>query len=98
MLQGYDININMLYNNKEGGKNTPQNSKATLTTSTIEFTRHNHDARSRIAKESYYGVIKKIWELKYDSIMTPMFKCKEVDNQRGVTITNDGFTNVDLST
>ncbi|XP_052624819.1 uncharacterized protein LOC128132334 [Lactuca sativa] len=39
-----------------------------------------------------------IWELKYDSIIIPMLKCKCVDNQRGVKVDNDGFTVVDLTT
>ncbi|KAL4582811.1 hypothetical protein LXL04_007372 [Taraxacum kok-saghyz] len=56
------------------------------------------DARSRIAKESYYDVIQEISELKYDSIVISMFKCKWVDNQKGVKVDNDGFTIVDLST
>ncbi|KAL4560574.1 hypothetical protein LXL04_032727 [Taraxacum kok-saghyz] len=41
---------------------------------------------------------KKIWELKYDSIIIPLFKCKWVHNQHGVRVNNDRFTIVDLST
>ncbi|KAL4556160.1 hypothetical protein LXL04_038803 [Taraxacum kok-saghyz] len=60
---------------------------------------HTLNARSRIDKESYYGVIQEyIWELKCNSIITSMLKCKMVDNQRGVKVDNDDFTIVDFST
>ncbi|XP_023729236.2 uncharacterized protein LOC111876911 [Lactuca sativa] len=85
------------YTNQQDKKSTLQNSGVTLIAST-ELYGDNHDARSRIAKDSYYGVIHEIWELKYDTIIIPMLKCKWVDNQRGVKVDNDGFTIVDLST
>ncbi|KAJ9552586.1 hypothetical protein OSB04_016631 [Centaurea solstitialis] len=64
---------------------------------TTEFSRANNDARSRIAKDSYYGVIQEIWELDYTFFKIPLFKCKWVENQRGVKVDNDGFTLVYLS-
>lgn len=95
--QGYDINGYRFYTSRQDGKSIHQNSGVTLIASTTDDFADNHEARSRIAKESYYGVIQKIWELKYDSFIIPVFKCKWVDNQRGVKIDNDGFTLVDLS-
>lgn len=65
---------------------------------TMEFSGADHEARCRIAKDSYYGVIQEIWELKYDSIIVPLFKCRWVDNQQGVKVDNYGFTIFDLST
>ncbi|XP_071687958.1 uncharacterized protein [Rutidosis leptorrhynchoides] len=42
---------------------------------------------------------KKIWELDYgDSYTIPLFKCKWVDNDRGVQVDEDGFATVNLST
>ena len=95
--QGYNINGYTFYTNQQDGKSTLQNSGVTVIAST-EVYGDSHDTRVRIAKESYYGVIQEIWELKYDSIIIPMLKCKWVDNQRGVKVDNDGFTVVDLST
>ena len=95
--QGYDISGYTFYTNQQDHKSTVQNSGVTVIAST-ELSGDTIDARSRIAKESYYGVIKEIWELQYDSIIIPLFKCKWVHNQQGVRVDNDGFTIVDLST
>ncbi|CAH1433784.1 unnamed protein product [Lactuca virosa] len=95
--QGYDINGYTFYTNQQDGKSTLHNSGVTVIAST-EVYGDSHDTRVWIAKESYYDIIQKIWELKYDSIIIPMLKCKWVDNQRGVKFYNDGFTVVDLST
>ncbi|KAL4573860.1 hypothetical protein LXL04_020680 [Taraxacum kok-saghyz] len=95
--QGYDISGYTFYTNQQDQKSTVQNSGVTVIASTEVFG-DTRDARLRIAKESYYGVIQEIWELKYNSIIIPMLKCKWVDNQRGVKVDNDGFTIVDLCT
>ncbi|KAL4573292.1 hypothetical protein LXL04_020092 [Taraxacum kok-saghyz] len=95
--QGYDISGYTFYTNQQDHKSTVQNSGVTVIAST-KLSGDTIDARSRIAKESYYGVIKEIWELKYNSIIIPLFKCKWVHNQQGVRVDNDGFTIVDLST
>ncbi|XP_023756442.3 uncharacterized protein LOC111904991 [Lactuca sativa] len=96
--QGYDINGYTFYTKKQDDKTTHQNSGVTLIASSTEFYSTNHETRSRIAKNSYYGVIQEIWELNYNSFAIAMLKCKWVDNRQGVKIDNDGFTLVDLST
>ncbi|KAI3682163.1 hypothetical protein L2E82_50097 [Cichorium intybus] len=96
--QGYDINGYTFYTKKQDEKSTLQNSGVTLIASATEFYGTNHEAKSRIAKNSYYGVIQEIWELNYNSFAIAMLKCKWVDNRRGVDVDNDGFTTVDLST
>ncbi|KAI3706869.1 hypothetical protein L6452_24902 [Arctium lappa] len=95
--QGYDINGYTFYTKRQDEKSTMQNSGVTLIATTTEYDRSNNDARSRIAKKSYYGVIQEIWELEYNFFSIPLFKCKWVENQRGVKVDNDGFTIVDLS-
>nr|GEV30882.1 hypothetical protein [Tanacetum cinerariifolium] len=49
-------------------------------------------------KNSYYDVVKDIWELDYTLFVIPLFKCKWVNNTRGVKVNSDGFTCVNLST
>ena len=56
------------------------------------------NSRLSVAKESYYGVIEEIWELDYNTFFMPLFKCKWVDNLRGVKVDKDGITCVNLST
>ncbi|KAL4592062.1 hypothetical protein LXL04_005042 [Taraxacum kok-saghyz] len=81
------------------GKSTLQNSGVTLIAMSTEYSSANHEGRSIIAKDSYYGHLQEIWELKYDSsVVVPVFKCKWVENQRGVKVDEDGFTLVNLST
>ncbi|KAJ9560349.1 hypothetical protein OSB04_005509 [Centaurea solstitialis] len=95
--QGYDINGYTFYTKRQDDKSTLQNSGVTLIATTTEYDRTNNDARSRIAKNSYYGVIEEIWELDYNFFSIPLFKCKWVENQKGVKVDGDGFTMVDLS-
>ncbi|KAJ9545766.1 hypothetical protein OSB04_025473 [Centaurea solstitialis] len=95
--QAYDINGYTFYTKKQDDKSTLQNSGVTLIATTTEFSGSNNDARSRIAKDSYYGVIQEIWELDYTLFKVPLFKCKWVENRRGVKVDNDGFTIIDLS-
>ncbi|KAJ9539143.1 hypothetical protein OSB04_031876 [Centaurea solstitialis] len=78
-------------------KSTMQNSGVTLIATTTEYDKANNDARSRIVNNSYYGVIQEIWELEYNSLSIPLFKCKWVDNQQGVKVDNDEFIVIDLS-
>ncbi|GJR11974.1 hypothetical protein Tco_0794626 [Tanacetum coccineum] len=97
--QGYEIIGFTFYTKEQDEKSTTQNSEVIVITSTMEFDRMTHDARSMIAKMSYYGVIQEIWELDYHSITIPLFKCKWVtNNQQGVNVDEEGFTLVDLST
>jgi len=95
--QGYDINGYTFYTKQQDEKSTLQNSGVTLVATTTEYDRSNNDARSRIAKNSYYGVIQEIWELEYNFFSIPLFKYKWIENERGVKVDNHGFTLVDLS-
>ncbi|XP_022008035.2 uncharacterized protein LOC110907351 [Helianthus annuus] len=94
--QVYDINGYTFHTKKQDDKSATQNSGVTLIASTTEFDRENHDRR--IAIDSYYGVIEEIWELIYDDIIIPLFKCKWVKNSTGVKVDEYGFTLVDLTT
>ncbi|XP_071714148.1 uncharacterized protein [Rutidosis leptorrhynchoides] len=97
--QGYDINGYTFYTKAQDKKSKMQNSGVTVIASSTEFTMVNHEERSRITKKSYYGVIHEIWELDYGNSYTiPLFKCKWVDNDRGIQVDKDGFTTVNLST
>ncbi|KAI3496562.1 hypothetical protein L1887_38927 [Cichorium endivia] len=97
--QSYDLNGYTFYTQEQDKKSTLQNSGVTLIAMSTEYSSENHEGRSIIAKDSYYGVIQEIWELKYDSsVVVPMFKCKWVDNRRGVKVDDDGFTLVNFST
>ncbi|KAK1417966.1 hypothetical protein QVD17_27102 [Tagetes erecta] len=96
--KGYDINGYTFYTKDQDEKSTMQNSGVTLIASTTEFDRMDHDARLRIAKSSFYGVIQEIWELNYTSFTIPVFKCKWVNNRSGVQVDKHGFTLVDLTT
>ena len=86
--EGYDINGYTFYTRQQDQKSTMQNSGVTVIASTMESA----------TKDSYYGVIEEIWELDYNSFVIPLFKCKWVDNTKGILIDRDGFTTVNLST
>ncbi|GJW04260.1 transposon protein, CACTA, En/Spm sub-class [Tanacetum coccineum] len=90
--QGYDINGYTFYTKEQDEKSTVQNSGVTLVATTTD------NSRLSVAKESYYNVIEEIWELDYNTFFVPLFKCKWVDNIRGVKVDKDGFTCVNLST
>ncbi|GKA27523.1 ribonuclease H-like domain-containing protein [Tanacetum coccineum] len=96
--QGYDINGYTFYTKQQDEKSTLQNSGVMLIAATPEFSMGDHEARSTIAKKSYYGVIQEIWELDYLSFTIPMLKCKWVNNEGGVKVDDYGFTSVNLST
>ncbi|XP_078156588.1 uncharacterized protein LOC144552481 [Carex rostrata] len=94
--QAYDINGYTFYTIKQDGKSTNQSSGVTLVAISEEFSR-SKDARSVHAKNSYYGQIEEIWELDYVKFKIPLFRCKWVDNRRGVQVDKYGFTIVDLT-
>ncbi|GJY09926.1 hypothetical protein Tco_0378111 [Tanacetum coccineum] len=96
--QGYVINRYTFYTKEQDDKSTLQNSGVTLIASTTELSTVNREERSKNAKKAYYGVIQEIWELHYNSTVIPLFKCKWVDNEKGVDVDEDGFTTVNLST
>ena len=45
----------------------------------------------------YFGVIEQIWELDYNELRVPIFKCKWVNGNTGVHQDHVGFTLVDLN-
>ncbi|TLX68568.1 DUF4216 domain-containing protein, partial [Labilibacter sediminis] len=99
--QGYDIHGYTFYTKDQDQKSTMQNSGVTVVASSLEYDRLEHQKTLiKIAKNSYYGVIKEIWELAYDDIIFPVFKCKWVKNRgpNGVQVDRYGFTIVDLET
>ncbi|GJV43496.1 transposon protein, CACTA, En/Spm sub-class [Tanacetum coccineum] len=96
--QGYDINGYTFYTKQQDEKSTFQNSGVMLIAAMPEFSMGDHEARSTIAKKSYYGVIQEIWELDYLSFTIPMLKCKWVNNEGGLKVDDYGFTSVNLST
>ncbi|GJR91574.1 uncharacterized protein Tco_0215585 [Tanacetum coccineum] len=96
--EGYVINGYTFYTKEQDDKSTLQNSGVTLIASTTELSTVNREERSKNAKKAYYGVIQEIWELHYNSTVIPLFKCKWVDNEKGVNVDEDGFTTVNLST
>ncbi|XP_071733583.1 uncharacterized protein [Rutidosis leptorrhynchoides] len=95
--QEFYINGYTFYTKDQDKKSKMQNSGVTVIASSAEFTIVNREERSRITKESYNGVIQKIWELDYGSYKIPLFKYKWVDNVGGVQVDEDGFTTVNLS-
>nr|GEV17368.1 hypothetical protein [Tanacetum cinerariifolium] len=96
--QGYVINGYTFYTKEQDDKSTLQNSGVTLIALTTELSTVNRKERSKNAKKAYYGVIQEIWELHYNSTVILLFKCKWVDNVKGVDGDEDGFTTVNLST
>ncbi|MBZ2164357.1 DUF4216 domain-containing protein, partial [Alteromonas stellipolaris] len=50
-----------------------------------------------LADMSYYGVIENIWEFDYIMFRVAVFRCKWVENNKGVKVDNLGFILVDLS-
>jgi len=93
--QGYDINGCTFYTKSQDGKSTTQNSGVTLIAISREISRAKDAGPSHLTS-SYYGYIEEIWELDYREFTIPLFRCKWVDNRKGVKIDNDGFTLVDL--
>ncbi|GJT27239.1 ulp1 protease family, C-terminal catalytic domain-containing protein [Tanacetum coccineum] len=96
--EGYVINGYTFYTKEQDDKSTLQNSGVTIIASTTELSTVNREEISKNAKKAYYGVIQEIWELHYNSTVIPLFKCKWVDNEKGVNVDEDGFTTVNLST
>nr|XP_043622166.1 uncharacterized protein LOC122593779 [Erigeron canadensis] len=92
--QAYDINGYTFYTKQQDAKSTMQNSVVTVIATTTTFS-----TRESVAKNSYYGTIEEIVELDYHAFKIPLFKCKWVENRRGVNVDREyGFTFVDLST
>jgi hypothetical protein len=64
-FQGYEINGYTLYTKAQDEKSTNQNSGVCIDAII--------DDNGEL--ETYYGVIKEIWELDYGPLKNPVFKC-----------------------
>jgi hypothetical protein len=101
--QGYDINGYTFYTIDQDQKSAVQNSGVTLTATSSKYDIQKHGKGAilkKVAKESYYGVIQRIWELDYrEGIIIPVLHCRWVNNDRGgVQVDKYGFTQVNLTT
>jgi hypothetical protein len=84
--QGYEINEYIFYTRAHDEKTTNQNRGVR-----IDAVGNNGK------KDSYYGVIEKIWELDYGPLKIPLFHCQWVNRAGGgVTIDRYGMTIVDF--
>jgi hypothetical protein len=95
-FEGYDINGYTFYTRMQDLKSTVQNSGVTLVAVSNDFSGAKAAGPSH-ASSSYYGFIEEIWEMDYRRFNIPLFRCKWVDNRRGVKVDNDGFILVDFS-
>ena len=73
-----------------------QNSGVTLEAKALHFASAK-DKHPVYCKMQYYGVIEEICELHYHDFSDPLFGCKWVDNNTGVSIDDLGFTVVNLN-
>jgi hypothetical protein len=48
-------------------------------------------------KSMYYGQIQEIWELHFHGFQIPLFRCNQVDANKGVVKDKYGFITVDLN-
>ena len=84
--QGYEINGYTFYTRAQDKKSMNQNSG-------VRIDAIGHDGN----KDSYFGVIEKIWELDYGPLKIPMFRCQWVNRVGGgVTTDRYGMTIVDF--
>ena len=84
--QGFDMNGFTWYTRTQDSKSTVQNSGVFLVAL----------AASGDMPQTFYGWIEEIWELDYVKFRIPLFKCKWIDNGRGVQRDEDGFVTVDF--
>lgn len=72
-----------------------QNSGVTMVATTMQVTGYK-DKNPVYTDMSFYGVIIEIWQLDYNALRIPIFKCDWVDNKIGVKVDELGFTLVEL--
>ncbi|KAL3619447.1 hypothetical protein CASFOL_037017 [Castilleja foliolosa] len=94
--EGYDINGYTFYTSRQDAKSVLQNSGVTLVASSFDYSSASNNNPSQ-SQMSYYGRIEEIWELDYVEFKFGLFRCKWVDNRRGVRHDDMGFTLVDFS-
>ncbi|XP_027915741.1 uncharacterized protein LOC114175171 [Vigna unguiculata] len=93
---GYYINNHCFYSKMEDDKSRLQNSGVTLQAESVHFA-SSKDKNPITASMSYFGIIHEIWEVDYMTFRVPVFKCKWVDSNSGVSTDDFGFTLVDLN-
>jgi len=93
---GYYINNHCFYSKMEDDKSRVQNSGVTLQAESVHFA-SSKDKNPITASMSYFGIIHEIWEVDYVTFRVPVFKCKWVDSNSGVSTDDFGFTLVDLN-
>ena len=83
---GYEINGYTFYTRAQDEKSTNQNSG-------VRIDIIGNDGN----KDSYFGVIKEIWELEYGPLMIPLFRCQWVNRAGGgIMIDRYGMTIMDF--
>ncbi|XP_074266804.1 uncharacterized protein LOC141590091 [Silene latifolia] len=94
-FEGYDINGFCFYTSRQDEKSTMQNSGVTLLASSEEYVGKGKDPVD--ITRAYYGKIEDIWELEYVTFSVPLFQCKWVDCDKGVTVDDMGFISVNFN-
>ncbi|XP_074300846.1 uncharacterized protein LOC141632175 [Silene latifolia] len=94
-FEGYDINGFCFYTSRQDEKSTMQNSGVTLLASSEEYVGKGKDPVD--ITRAYYGKIEDIWELEYVTFSVPLFRCKWVDCDKGVTVDDMGFILVNFN-
>ncbi|XP_074299528.1 uncharacterized protein LOC141630649 [Silene latifolia] len=94
-FEGYDINGFCFYTSRQDEKSTMQNSGVTLLASSEEYVGKGKDPVD--ITRAYYGKIEDIWELEYVTFSVPLFRCKWVDCDKGVTVDDMGFISVNFN-
>ncbi|XP_074301607.1 uncharacterized protein LOC141633009 [Silene latifolia] len=94
-FEGYDINGFCFYTSRQDEKSTMQNSGVTLLASSEEYVGKGKDPVD--ITRAYYGKNEDIWELEYVTFSVPLFRCKWVDCDKGVTVDDMGFILVNFN-
>ncbi|PNY02971.1 hypothetical protein L195_g026293 [Trifolium pratense] len=92
---GYDINNFAFSTKTQDDKSTVQNSGVMVVAESMHFS-SSKDKNPVIASIPYFGIIEEIWEVDFMKFKVPVFKCKWIEINSGVTTDEFGFTLVDL--
>lgn len=92
--EGYIINGWRYHTKDRDSVRVNQNSGVNLVATAMQIAGHK-DKNPMYAEMNFYGVITEIWELDYNLLRIPVFKCDWVDN-KGVKVDELGFTLVEL--
>ncbi|KAA0054778.1 transposase [Cucumis melo var. makuwa] len=91
----YAINGYRYHTESYDKKRSVQNSGVSLVAKTMQVS-SSKDKNPIIGDMSFYGVIKDIWELNYNTFNVAVFRCDWVENNNGMKIDDLGFVLVDL--